>query len=453
MTDTTSLVGQVNKVASRFWDVYKKPDVRVDVEDYTYVFNAVEGREDLSTQDDFEISNQDLGVYINPSDSWVEFRVKIGDGPKAEGSNPINEDIAIHNDFMNAFSRAELELDDVKVEEVKEPGIVNNALGLMMQSNDHEEVSSLWGWAKDGIITEIADKGLQYSELVNGGYGPFPTNKGFLRRVAAHKNGRQKTYWYPLRRIFPFFNNNRMVFIGQNIKVILTKNPSSLIFHAEGGGTPSFLNYFRVGIHWATIKPDPSTSLILERKLSSNQKQSLLWNAITLHKTKDFEQADLEYDFTVQKGVPQRLIILPYITGQFSEIATSTVQWPNLDIRTVQVKLNSKNYPQKQLKVRFAPIGSINTGEAYHFFADAGGLIYDRGGGNLINQREWAERYRVYVINFEKAESVFDPKRNWEIQVEISLTVPGQPFRFYNIVQSTRKATIQGLQGKLNFEN
>ncbi len=458
MSDTKSLIGQVNKISSRVWDVYRKPDVRVDVEDYTYVFNAVEGREDLSTQDDFEISNQDLGVYINPSDSWLEFRVKIGDAAKATDAAPINANVAIQNDFMNAFSRAELELDDLKVEEVKEPGLVINALGLMNQSPDHEEIGSLWGWAKDGIITEIENKITQFGDTNAGGYGAFPTNKGFLRRARELFNGRQKTFWYPLRRLFPFFNNNRMVFKGQNIKITLTKNPSSQIFHTEfdTAQTPVFLNYFRVGIHWATIKPDPSTSLILERKLASNQKQSLLWNAITLNKTKDFvTEGDLEYDFVVQKGVPQRLIILPYLTTQFTDPKKATTQWPNITINTLQVKLNSKNYPQKQLKVRFAPIGSINTGEAYHFFADAGGMIFDRGGGNLISEREWSERYRIYVIEFPKAESVFDPKRNWEIQVEINLTVPGgnTAFRFFNIVQSTRKATLQGLQGKLNFEN
>ncbi len=456
MTDTKSLIGQVNKVPSRIWDVYKKPDVRVDIEDYTYVFNAVEGREDLSTQDDFEISNQDLGVYINPSDSWLELRLVIADA--AKDGVKIDENIAIQNDVMNLFSRAELELDDLKVEEVKEPGIVINALGLMMQSPDHEEISSLWGWAKDGIITEIEDKSVQFGATAAGGYGAFVTNKGWLRRAGEHRNGRQKTYWVPLRRIFPFFNNNRMVLRGQNIKVLLTKNPEANIFHTRPDATDAFINYKRVGIHWATIKPDPSTSLILEKKLASNQKQSLLWNAVTLHKTKDFvSQGDIEYDFNIQKGVPQRLIILPYLSAQFGARENNNVQWPNLNLETLQVKLNSKNYPQKQLKISLddTKLGSINTGEAYHFFADAGGMIYDRGGGNLISEREWSERYRIYVINFEKPESVYDPKRNWEIQVEISLTAPAQaaPFRFFNIVQSTRKATLQGLQGKLNFEN
>ncbi len=185
MTDTKSLIGQVNKIPSRIWDVYKKPDVRVDIEDYTYVFNAAEGRNPLNEQTDFEISNQDLGVYIYPADSFVEMRLRVVD---AQGAKITDKLIAIQNHIMNAYSRAELEIDDVKVEEIKEPGIVYNAKNIVEWSPDHEKTASLWGWAKDGGPLNVANE-----------YIAADTNLGFLRRKNAHNDGRQKTYWVPLR--------------------------------------------------------------------------------------------------------------------------------------------------------------------------------------------------------------------------------------------------------------
>lgn len=130
------------EVISSYWDVFSPPVFNESTTENENV-QYMEKRINVVTLNDYEIINQDLDLFILPSNSFLEVQVNVQSTANAYFNSG---QIALVNNGYNLFSRAQYLMNNQLIEDVDFPGLATQILGLVEYSRDFADsgCNELW---------------------------------------------------------------------------------------------------------------------------------------------------------------------------------------------------------------------------------------------------------------------------------------------------------------------
>ena len=122
----------------------------------------------------------------------------------------------------------------------------------------------------------------------------------------------------------------------------------------------------------------------------------------------------------------------------------------NLDLRRIHVRMNSKQYPDRELETDFR-LASRNYGRAYMMLQEAMCKYQDTDTGSQLSVEEFASLYPIIHIDVSKHP---DRLKDSPADIELKWTLgwgPAGPYFVYVVATSDRYLTLESVHGRMNI--
>ena len=122
----------------------------------------------------------------------------------------------------------------------------------------------------------------------------------------------------------------------------------------------------------------------------------------------------------------------------------------NLDLRRMCIRINTKQYPDRELITDFRP-ASRNYTRAYMMLLDAVHKYQDTDTGTQINIEDFASLYPIFHIDVSKhSDRLKDAPADLELKWQLG-SQPANEYYVYVLVTSDRFLTLNTINGKMNI--
>ncbi len=448
-------------------NVFEKPSIDDSIESYE-LLEYTERSTSLATTKQFILINQDLDTYQYLFDSYVQANARL---VRADDGEPFAADtqIAFVNNGWSWYKQVDLFMNDQLVECKFNPGIISNLIILT-------EKSPSWAAASGSLPFFIQDSG--------DGVNIILGNAGFLERVDRTAEGRQVAVKLMLRDMFGFVDGNKMVFRGIKWTLRLTRESDANIIHKALDEDPGKVIFEKISLWMATIFPNPEIEAQLNSMTTRGDVNALTWTQTELIQSELFDatQTRPQFRITLTSGIPERMFIIGILQDQFENQDKTLMIWNNLDIESVQARLNNLQYPQEEMLTNF---GKITTQHDAVFIptaskGDAGAEDYCRAHldllrtadhmtdddiGGLVAYNDFKNLFPIFVIDFKHRKSIFGSVQTFEIELRIRLrsTVtqptlspagPGAPSKYFLfvLIESMRQSKLMGVNQRMRVD-
>lgn len=142
----------VSEISSPVWDVFMPPIMDESTTEYEYV-EYREKRVNVTDLTDYEFINQDLDLFLLPSESYIQIKANI----RSTAASPFNAgEVALVNNGYNLFDRSLYNMNDQPIESLDFSGMATQIKGIVGYQKQYEDSLTEEGWAidrGDGSIT------------------------------------------------------------------------------------------------------------------------------------------------------------------------------------------------------------------------------------------------------------------------------------------------------------
>lgn len=429
-------------ISQQYDGLFSPPIMDNSLDEYKYV----------EYQADQAVTSSDTNykITIRDNDSWVALhqgylKVKVH-VEKQDGTFPVagTDTVAIENNICNVFERAELRLGDTKVDQMEYVGLTSLIKSLPNISLD-------WKESNGGSILWYPDNGA----VVNGTEFTTTAGEGFTARQSDYNDGFkarqdvtlastavQKTncFMIPLRMLFPLLNDFRHPVKGIRSSIHFWKNNdvNSLCRTGTAGSANDYkLLIDDLSLFVPALVPTLAKGVELDTKFAQGMTIPIDWNRCESILSTPFtaNTSAQNYRLATLAEKPTRIHIGFQLVARQNGADQKTISqvFDNLDLEYINVKINSKQYPDEQ----FAPDFDTNdyVREYLEFTAKNN---FDLTTGNSVPYEKWETTYPIYSIDCENIpESVFSVGSTADIVVRFKLrSSPATQYHMVAVVES-----------------
>ncbi len=435
-----SFKDNVISVSNPIWDIGQKPfyDNSIVSSNFIEYFDTNTGSLNARTQ--FDLTLTDLSTYVQLANSYLEIRLTILQATGAQTGQIFAADvnIAIQNSVLSAFQRLELRLDSKVISHLDDPGHMQQVISMSKWSRAYEETNG----AAMGVRIDRS---------------PFQadtaTNEGFKVRQALTDNGRQAVYFIPLSEIWSYISQNPIIIRGSRFSMHLFKeNNLNRVFFRANGVEDARINWNKISLWMYTVVPEPKLSIKLEKKLISSDKVLQLWSDIQIQRSTNLAPTtSVEFQFTIASGLPQGIYITFRLLDDDTTQQSNSAAWKNVDVSELEVRFNSRVFPNEAIQTDFSTGDTHNTGRAFKFYLQSRDTPLDTESGSLVDLAQWEDNNRLFYIPLNQKDE--PGNRNELFILTVKARINPQPASDFEIVILTlnrTKAIVQFLQSKVN---
>ncbi len=288
-----------------------------------------------------------------------------------------------------------------------------------------------------------------------------------------------------LKDMFGLVDGNKIVFLGIKWTLRLTRESDANIIHKDPAEQlDGKVIFTKISLWMATIFPNPEIEAKINERTIRGDTNALTWTQTELIQSELFDasQTRPQFRITLTSGIPTRLFVIGILQNQFENQEKTLMIWNNLDIESMQARLNNLQFPQEQLLTNFGAIvdqidgGKVPTNSkgnrttedycrAYNDLLRTADHITDDDIGALVSVNDFKNLFPIFTIDFMHRKSIFGSVQTFEIELRVRLrsTVtspslspadPGVPEKYFLfvLIESMRQSTLQGINQRMRVD-
>lgn len=295
---------------------------------------------------------------------------------------------------------------------------------------------------------------------------PLGLNPGFLERKnkfidsATGLSNKVVTCWIPLRKLFGFFDYNRIIMKGMVTKFSFYVNDDTRALIRDNTAVDGKIKFWALNLWVPYVVPKRTISDMLNVKLLENTEV-----AMGFYDYKYLQYPQLlaagpanAIQWVVQQDTtkPVRVYAFFQNANATSSQTISTMTFGKAAVQTARCIINSNvMYPKEEYNIDFTTnTTNNNVTRAYIEYLRSGGKAFTTSTGADISIDEFANLYQVFTFDLTKQ----DDERIYEYTgtntIQLRFTFNGNhpvDFNLYCYVVNERVATLRGMQGKLDI--
>ena len=463
----------MTKLVSNYLQLFEEPIVDDSTSEFEYV-EYVTRDVDVDKNGQRILETQDLDMYLLPHKSYIEIRGKL---VKTNGDNyDAGAQVALVNNGWALFQSAQYQVNNTTIEDVNlYMPQASTIMNLVMFSDDYSRSTSTnMMWAKDtgtggavshefepaasmlrvadvADVTEMTGKLFRdhFSVKRNPAY-----NAGFAQRRAICTGDKTVCMWLPPAAIFGFCRDVQTVFRGVKHTLVLNRQtPSEYIMKAPGVDDGKFVI---TNLSWWIPRVIPSISIQaeLESKMVSGTLKKMYFEQMRVYRSTVYlaAQTTCTWRVTTNQGseLPRHLFVAFQDNERINDQLKNNMVFDNLDLRRIQVRMNSRPYPDRELETDFR-MTSRNYGRAYMMLQEAMSKYQDTDTGSQLSVEEFASLYPIIHIDVSKhPDRLKDSPADIELRWTLGSTPP-RPYFVYVVATSDRYLTLEVVHGRMNI--
>lgn len=294
------------------------------------------------------------------------------------------------------------------------------------------------------------------------------TDSGFVSRKNKFVNtigtyAKVATIYLPLRKLFGFFDYNRVILKGATHKLSLYRNDiGRALFRDAVVPVDGKIKFW--GLNWwiPYCVPKPELDMALNEKLLKSAEV-----ALGFYDYKYYEYpttinastgAPAQIQWTVQSDITKPVRLFAWFqndTANSSQLVNS-MTFAKANIQTARVIINSNvHYPKEEYQLDFTDGATTqNVSRAYMEFLRAGGKAFTSHSGPSVSLEEWRDLYPVLVFDLSKQDNkkVYEYVGTNTIQLKLTFGAGHtQNMKLYCYVQNERVASFKGAMNKIDI--
>lgn len=355
----------------------------------------------------YEFKLDNLNDWFNLSEGYIQCQVEIID-PTTNQLFANGSQITLVNNCLNLFKRVQYQQNNITVEETEQPGIIEQIKGLMNYSKDQEQYLTQELWSPDrgngywnfnqsntsignhllqfsadggGTWTDITDAQLQYV-AANNSIAPVGTtiadtniirvnphvvssvlnntayNSGGEKRMMMQKTSptsgfvKQYSFRIPLRKLFSYFDYNRIIHKGVEHKFKLYVNEQNrMLFRSNQGVDRDGRLLFTYMALWVPlVEPSKMYKELLSKQMSQGTHTTLGWNKFTYHVYDNAlpigSSSPLRWTVPVSEARPKKVYLFLQRADALTSQLVNSMIFPMQSISKAWIKYNGKIFPE-----------------------------------------------------------------------------------------------------------
>ena len=298
--------------------------------------------------------------------------------------------------IMYLFSSVRYLINEKEVEQIYNPGQVQNMLSYLLEDNAYDATLALGHCGgKDNHLTAAA------ADNTTG----YTRRKTFI--LSSNPIG-TFSFYIPLRRLFGFYRDyNRLIF-GTNQRLVLTKKNTTndSIFRAGAAGA-GVISLTKVSWFMPQIDGNEETNLMLLKYKTDKKAIDIAFREIS--STDIAVQQDNSFTWKLaSRASPEvpRYLLLGFQTGKENDQVQNPALFDHLNLTNLYVKLNGKQYPSSEYTAHFGrnEFSRIYT-DAMSFknkFYEVQSTEKEITSAPGLNPIEFKTLFPIYVIDMSK---------------------------------------------------
>ena len=295
---------------------------------------------------------------------------------------------------------------------------------------------------------------------------PLGLNPGFLARKnkfinsVTGKSDKVVTCWIPLRKLFGFFDYNRIIMKGMVTKFSFYVNDDTRALIRDGSAVDGKIKFWALNLWVPYVVPKRTISDMLNVKLLENTEVAmgfydykyLQYPQLLAANAQDSIQWVVQQDTTK----PVRVYAFFQNANATSSQTVSTMTFGKANVQTARCIINSNvMYPKEEYNIDFTTnTTNNNVTRAYIEYLRSGGKAFTTSTGAEISIDEFANLYQIFTFDLTKQddERIYEYTGTNTIQLRFTFNA-GHPvnMNLYCYVVNERVATLRGMQGKLDI--
>jgi hypothetical protein len=441
------------------WQLFDEAPDENETESMQYV-EYLSNNTNLSTAiTNFEFIHMDLDRYILPSKSYLQITGVVGTtaNPSVAYANTVN--VALTNNALNIFERADYLIDGTPLESVREVGVSTTIHNLLNFSQDYiKSNGSNVGWAPD-TNTGVVDRepiAAKVEHLVDGTWavgakGIFhenPTyNEGFKKRQSYSIKGglNLTTFYIPLSSLFGFCDDFTKPTRGVRHTLRLVRNTFANMFHVGAGGeTPQF-DIKKLSWWMPIVTPSITVDNKIMAKLNSGNKIPINFLSKDTFRSDSTTNKSRTWRVTTQSQKPTRIFVALQRSAKLNTLTQNNMIFDNMDLESIYINVNSQQYPVRAYELNYSDVGSEDYSRAYMDLMAYKG--FDTSDGVQISHTDFKALYSIYHFDLTNmADDIYTRKGSADISITYKIRGNGaaDSHHVYCMIQSMRSANLEG---------
>lgn len=463
----------MSHVISQYLQLFEEPIIDDSATEYEYV-EYVTRDADVNKDGQRFIETQDLDQYLLPHKSFVEIRGKLQTTANANFVDDAQTTLV--NNGWSLFQSAQYQVNNQTVEDISlYLPQASTIMNLVTFSDDYSRSTSTNTlWYKD-TGTGAADSS-EYSATgqmltaaavgdavaLNG--ANFRTNfhikrntsynSGFASRRLVTTGAKEVCMFLPLSQVFGFCRDIPTVFRGVKHTLLLTRQVANNYILKMAGVDDGKFNITALSWWIPKITPSIVVQAELESKLAAGFVKQLYFEQMRIYRSTAYLAAQISctWRITTNPGseLPRHVFIAFQNSARDNNQQRNNMVFDNLDLRRISLRLNSKQYPDKELETNFNA-GSRNYSRAYMMLQEAMNKYQDTDTGSQLSVEEFASLYPIIHIDVSKhperlKDSPADIELKWTLGAQ-----PPDPYYVYVVTTSDRYMTLNVVNGRMNI--
>jgi hypothetical protein len=301
----------------------------------------------------------------------------------------------------------------------------------------------------------------RYEDLVD-------VNDGFLERRDKFRSPTTGTYskvhtvYLPLRKLFGFFDYNRVVLKGATHKLSLYTNDSARALFRDAAAPNGRIKFY--GLNWwiPYVVPNRLLGDQMTQKLVSGAEAAIGfydWKHIEYPNQLNNGQTT-QIQWTIQQDTvkPVRVFIYFQPIDANSEQTVNSMKFAKTYVQTARCIVNSNvHYPKEEYQLEFNPdaLNGENISRAYLEFLRAGHHAFSTHSGPAISIEEYRDLYPIITFDLSKQDDskIYEYVQTNTLQIKLTFGAPGHPtdLKLYACILNERVASLKGSGSKIDL--
>ena len=440
-------------IISQYLELFEEPVIDDSMTEFEYV-EYVTRDADVNKGGQRIVETQDLDQYLLPHKSYLEVRGRLQTNANADFGN--GDQITLVNNGWSLFQSAQYQINNQTVEDINiYLPQASTIMNLVMFSDDYtKSASTNMMWFKDTATGTAESRefaplaALNDRPLRNATY-----NSGFAKRRAITTGDKEICLFLPLSSIFGFCRDVQTVFRGAKHTLILNRQVANNYIIRNAAAADGKFNITALSWWVPKITPSVIVQSDIESKLAAGYVKQLYFEQMRIYRSTPYTAAQISstWRITTNQGseLPRHIFIAFQDSTRENNQQQNNMIFDHLDLIRIQVRINSKQYPDRELETNFN-VGHRNYARAYMMFQDAMNKYQDTDTGSQLSAEDFATLYTIIHIDVSKhSERLKDSPADIELKWTLG-DAPANPYYVYALITSDRYLSLNVVNGKMN---
>jgi hypothetical protein len=297
---------------------------------------------------------------------------------------------------------------------------------------------------------------------INGVSSDYPNfSKGFEKRKDRLINKATTEYtnsislYMPLRRVFPLLAQNPIVMRGIEQELNFDLNDAEdILFRDRFTNGNSKIRVILQRLSWwvPVLKPKLEIMNAMNNMLNSGSKRDLVWDNSNHYYSEPRLDQSGSWLIKTTEHRPVRCYVFLQEADKFKNQLKNNMVFDNYDLNRIFIRVNSdRQFPNKEYVINYNVGTEQDYSRVYKNYLDACSAVHSDSCKPSISYHDFKDLYPLYYFDLSSQdEGVWESTTQAHITVEYYLnTAPTSQFRIHAVLDTQRKITLRGVNGRM----